>query len=339
MFDGSLTGDTLSGSFTDGSAQGTFKLTRATLSAAGIRTRDVTFRDNDITLAGTLVLSRTPVRHPAILFLQGSGPEGRWANHYLAQKFAESGIAALIYDKRGVGQSTGNWKTVGFDALAEDAVAGIRFLQSQPEVDSIRIGIYGHSQGGTIAPLIATRAADLAFVIASAASGISPADCEIYSVENSIGVSRLPPAERADAQSYIHELVEVAYRGKNRETLDAMSARFKGRNWFFNPPPPDNSFWAISRLTAGFNPLNYWHQVRAPVLLLYGAHDERVPPALSAAEIQDVLKAGGNKQVSVKVFANADHTFTIVDPPRQTGWSRHVPEYADILARWVLSPK
>jgi dienelactone hydrolase len=339
VFDGWVTGDLMSGTFTDASSKGTFRLTRATIPAVGIRPRDVTFPDQDVTLAGTLLLPGTRGRHAAILFLQGSGPEGRWANHYLAQKFAQSGIAALIYDKRGVGQSTGNWKRVGFDALADDAVAGIRYLQSQPEIDSSRIGIYGHSQGGTIAPLVATRAADVRFVIASSASGISPADCEVYSVDNAIGASRLAPAERDDAQTYVRKLVDVAYHSKDRESLDAMSTRFKARTWFFAPPPPENSFWTIARLTAGFNPAHYWRQVHAPVLLLYGAHDERVPPVLRAKLIQAALQEAGNRQVSFRMFPNADHTFAIVDPPHKTGWSRHVPDYAQTLTAWVFSLK
>jgi len=337
IFDGRVTGDTISGTFVDGTAIGTFDLTRTTVPAIGIRTRDVTFPDKDVTLGGTLLLPGRGGRYAAIVFLHGSGPEGRWANHYLAQKFAESGIAALIYDKRGVGQSTGDWKATGFDGLADDAVAGVRYLQSQPEIDSHRIGIYGHSQGGTIAPLVATRAVDLRFVIASAACGLSPADCEVYSVENSIGVPGLPPTERTDAQRYVRTLVDVAYRGKDRESLDALASGFKGRAWFFAPPPPDDSYWAISRSIAGFNPANYWRQVRAPVLLLYGAHDERIPPVPSANGIRDALDAGGNRQVSLKTFANADHTFTIVYPPHQTGWTRHVPDYAEILTHWVLS--
>jgi pimeloyl-ACP methyl ester carboxylesterase len=134
-------------------------------------------------------------------------------------------------------------------------------------------------------------------------------------------------------------LVDVAYYGKDRELLHAMSVRFKGRTWFFAPPPPDNSFWTIARLTAGFNPAKYWRQVQTPVLLLYGAHDERVPPVLSANLIQAALEEAGNRQVSLKIFANADHTFTIVDLPHQTGWSRHVPNYSEILTNWVLSLK
>jgi dienelactone hydrolase len=339
VFDGTLAGDAMSGTFTDGDVKGTFELRRATLPGSGVRTREVMFQNKDVALAGTLLAPATPGRHPAILFLQGSGPEGRWANRYLAQKSAEAGVVALIYDKRGVGQSTGDWQKAGFDALAQDAVAGIRFLQSQPEVDGTRLGIYGHSQGGTIAPLVAVEAGDLGFVIASAAGGLPPADVETYSVGNSMGISQMDPAVRADAQSYLSALIDVAYRGKSRTTLDALAEKFKTKSWYFDAPPPDAAYWLISRQIAGFDPASYWRKVRAPVLLLYGAHDERVPPAASAEAIQSALREGGNHRVSTKIFTNADHTFTVVDPPHTAGWPRHVPNYAEILTDWIVSAK
>lgn len=76
--------------------------------------------------------------------------------------------------------------------------------------------------------------------------------------------------------------------------------------------------------------------MHVPVLLLYGAHDERVPPVLSANVIQAALTKAGDKQVSLRIFADADHTFAVVDPPHQTGWSRHVPDYAETLTNWAL---
>ena len=117
VFDGAINGGAMSGMFADGSGKGSFELTRAALPAVQIRTRDVTFQDKDVTLAGTLLLPVLPGKHPAVIFLHGSGPEGRWANRYLAQKFAEHGIVALIYDKRGVGQSTGDWQKATFEVL------------------------------------------------------------------------------------------------------------------------------------------------------------------------------------------------------------------------------
>jgi dipeptidyl aminopeptidase/acylaminoacyl peptidase len=338
-FNGAIAGDAIAGTFTDETGNGVFALARATRTAAQVRTRDVMFQDNGVTLAGTLLTPGTPGRHPAVVFVQGSGPEGRWANRYLAQKFAERGIVALIYDKRGVGQSTGDWQNADFGALTDDAAAGVRFLRAQSEVDGMRLGVYGHSQGGTIAPLVGERVGDLRFIVASAAAGVASADVETYSVGNAIGIAKLPPDERADAESYVRALIDVAYRGKERAPLDAIAARFKGRDWFFAPPPPDSFYWSLSRRIAAFRPAAHWSRIKASVLLVYGAHDERVPPRESANAIQAALRAGGNRRVTLKMYPNADHTFTIVEPPHHGGWPRHEPDYAETLGNWILGQK
>ena len=335
IFDGTESGDKIAGTFSDGGSSGTFELVRASLPSSAISARDVAFRNGDVTLAGTLLLPAGAGKHPAILFLQGSGPEGRFANHWLAEKFAEAGFVALIFDKRGVGQSTGDWQKAGFDALADDAVAGIRFLRAQTDVDPAHVGIYGHSQGGTIAPLVASKASNLGFVIASAAGGIAPADVETYSVENSIGLSQLPPGEQADARSYVQALVDVAYRRKYPETLQTLSARFKGRSWYFDPPPSGDSYWTISSQIASFDPAKWWRRVKAPVLLVYGAKDERIPVDASVNAIEAALKSGGNAHVTLHTYADANHTFTITGAAK--GWPKHEPDYADVLTRWAGS--
>ena len=75
------------------------------------------------------------------------------------------------------------------------------------------------------------------------------------------------------------------------------------------------------------------------ILLVYGAHDERVPPVESAAAIQAALASVGNRNVTRKVFPNADHTVTIVNPSRRGGWPKHEPDYSSTLVTWVLSLK
>ena len=340
VFDGAKKGNTLEGGFTEGESKGTFVLTRAALPQAAVASRNVTFTDGDVKLAGTLLLPPTPGKHPAVMFLHGSGPEGRWANRWLAQKFAVAGIVALISDKRGVGGSTGDWKRVGFEPLADDAAAGVRFLEKQPEVDVGRIGIYGHSQGGTIAPLVVERAQEIAFVVASAPGGIPPADLETYSVENSIGVASLPPKEAEDARAFVRAIVDVGCRGASRAELDTVAAKYKGRSWYFDAPPTDNSYWTISRQIASFDPSAHWRHVQVPVLLLFGAHDERVPSIQSATAIrmaiaQEARRTRSDLRVTIKIYPDADHTFTIVDPPRKTGWPRHEVDYALTITGWI----
>jgi hypothetical protein len=331
-FVGDLQGDSLAGILTEEDDVGWFALTRATGAPPVLPEEDVRFSNAGVELAGTLVLPSGPGPHPAVVFVHGSGAEGRWASRYLARRFAERGVAGLIWDKRGVGESTGAWTEAGFEDLAADAAAAVAFLRGRPEIDPQRVGIHGHSQGGTIAPMVAVRG-EVDFVIASAAAGVPMADSEIYSVENFLEVSTLPEAEAKIARDYVRALVEVAYREAPRETLDAAAARARGHAWFFEPPVPDDSYWRFSPRIADFDPLAWWSQVRAPVLLVYGSADERVPVEPSRAAIVGAIEEAGAATVDVRVFEGADHTFRI----RREGdvWPRTVPGYPDAILEWL----
>jgi hypothetical protein len=334
VFDGTLVGDELAGTFTEGKVAGTFQLVR-TAAPASILKREVTFANADVTLAGELMLPEGPGRHAAVVFLHDAGDEGRQASRYLAKKFATQGFVTLSHDKRGVGKSTGDWRQSNLEDLAGDAVAAVRFLQTQPEVDPTNIGVYGRGRGGTISPLVAVGEPTLGFIIASAACGLDPAEAEAFSIENSIGVPELADAERDDARRFVREIVEVVYRGKSRDDLDAMSKEFGTRTWYFTPPPPGDPYWALSKWGAAYRPLDYWRQVRAPVMLVFGTHDERVPPVRSADAIVAALKSTGNTKVTLKMFANADHAFKVVPQSPAEGWTKHVPEYAGTLVNWA----
>ncbi len=336
-FDGLANGNTLRGALTEASAKGTFFLRRTTKPAADeIHSEDVTFHNGSVTLAGSILSPPTRDKRPAILFLHGSGPEGRWTNGWLARKFVGRGFVALIYDKRGVGGSGGDWQNADFDTLSEDAAAGVRFLRSRPDVNPDRIVVYGHSQGGTIAPLVFMKAGGVSTLIASAANGIDAADTEIYSVENSIALSKLSPVEQGDARSYVAALVDTAYRGKDRATLDRLAGEFKTRSWYFDPPPADNYYWRFAKAIERYQPKLFWRQVKCPVLLLYGADDQRVPPNSSAAAIETALAEGGNNKITLRVFPGADHSFALTTGADGHAWPRHVPLYAETTVDWAL---
>jgi hypothetical protein len=121
VFEGTLRADTLSGTFRDGEATGTFRLTRSKKTIPKLPEEEVTFKNGEVTLAGTVFYPSGTDSCPGIVFLHGSGSEGRWASRFLANAFARRGIAALIYDKRGVGKSTGKWREIGFTELVREA--------------------------------------------------------------------------------------------------------------------------------------------------------------------------------------------------------------------------
>ncbi|HYO45985.1 MAG TPA: alpha/beta fold hydrolase [Gemmatimonadota bacterium] len=332
VFIGRVERDSLTGILREGEDLGWFALVRTTAPAPSLSEEEVRFRNGEVELAGTLVLPPGSGPHPAVVFLHGSGAEGRWASRFLARRLAHDGIAALIWDKRGVGGSAGWWPEASFEDLAADAAAAVAFVRTRPEVDPARVGIHGHSQGGTIAPLAAVRSgAD--FVIASAAAGLPMADVEVYSVGNAIGLASLPPEEAALARAFVEVLVDVAYRGAPAAELEAVAERARGHAWFFDPPGPDDPYWLFSRRIADFDPLGWWAQIEVPVLLLYGSGDERVPVEPSRMAIVGAIEALGKAQVETRVFEGADHTFRVRRPGDV--WPRTVDGYPEALLDWL----
>jgi uncharacterized protein len=337
VFEGILRGETLTGRYHEGAASGTFSLTRATSTEAPVREEEVAFASGSVTLSGTIVSPAGAGPFPGIVFLHGSGAEGRWASRYLAHEFARRGVAALIYDKRGVGRSTGDWRAAGFLELVHDASAAVETLRSRPRLAPQNVGIYGHSQGGTIAPWVANENGHVAFVVAAAPSGVSMAEMEIFSLENDLNVRGLPAAEKPLAERYVRALVATAYGGAPRSELDRAWEDVRGRPWASEPPPPSDFWWSFSRRIARYDPLYFWQRVTVPALLLYGEEDEREPPRRSAARIAEAYLGAQGPRLDVIFFPLADHNYRL--KPGATGkfaWPKTAPGYPERVIEWVL---
>jgi len=331
-FEGRVEGDSLVGTYREDGAEGRFAFVRVQTADLPLLEEPARFQNGDVDLAGTYVRALGKPPTPAIVFVHGSRAEGRWASRFLADAFAREGVAALIYDKRGVGESTGSWKEAGFEDLAGDAAAAVAWLRARPEIDPHRVGVHGHSQGGTFLPMVAVRS-DANFVVASAAAGLPMDEVEIYSIGNAIGLDSLPPDEAALARAYVEALVDVAYHGAPRAELESAVSKARGHAWFFEPPGPDDSYWGFSRRIAEFDPLAWWRQVEVPVLLVYGADDERVPPEKSEEAIKRALAEGHAPPVTTRIFPGADHTFRVRRPGDV--WPRTVEGYPDAVLEWV----
>ena len=335
-FEGTVRGDTLRGRFREGEAVGTFRLTRGA-AAPGLDQEEVTFTNGAVTLGGTVIYPEGPGPFSGVVFLHGSGTEGRWASRFLASEFARHGVAALIFDKRGVGSSTGDWRTAGFEELVGDASAAVGALRARPRIAPDRVGIHGHSQGGTIVSWVASENPHVAFVVASAAPGLSMADTEIYSVSNNLRVRDMAEADRQLAERYVRAIVATAFDGAPRAKLEAVWQEVHDRPWAFPPPPESDFYWSFSRRIASYDPLMYWRRVAVPVLLVYGEADERVPPRASAARISEAYLGSRGPQLQAMFFPGGDHTFRL--PPHAAGifeWPTTVPGYPDRMIEWVV---
>jgi uncharacterized protein len=165
-----------------------------------MRQLEVRFRSGRNVLAGTLTLPPGAGPHPAAVWVHGAGPNTRNYFPDLPALVAGAGLAVLTYDKRGVGQSSGTFPGDRADVyaigeLARDAEAAARFLAAQPGIDRARVGLVGHSQGGWIAPLAATREPAVRFVVAFAGPSLSQGETDHWAQLAGAGQTRPTQSE------------------------------------------------------------------------------------------------------------------------------------------------
>jgi uncharacterized protein len=339
VFQAKLAGDTLAGTFKDGGVGGTFTLRRTAAVPLPYYVRDVTFKNGDVELKGTLCLPRAPGRHGAVVLVHGSGPETRWGtNRYIADRLARAGIAALIYDKRGSGESKGDWRTASFEDLARDALAGVDLLGQRADIDPARVGIHGHSQGGAIGPLAATLAPDkIHFIVAEDTFAGPQYVQDLYRVRQAVKELNLKPADEADAMRVYGLFVDTSRGAATYDAFEKAAAPYRGTDWYkwMEFPPRDSWVWGWAAKTANFDTLPVWRKVRAPVLLIYGEKDALVPPGESIASIGAEL-AKSNTPYAAFIVPGAVHNLTI--QPDANGpffWWHQAPGVVDTVVDWV----
>ena len=290
VFDGKLASDHIVGTFADDGASGNFSLHRSVPKTLPYDSVDVIFHNGTVALSGTLCMPRSPGRHAAVILLQGSGGESRWGtNRFIADQFARSGVAALAYDKRGSGDSTGDWKASSYDDLANDVLAGIDLLASRPDIDPRRIGLHGHSEGGIIAAIVAVQApSKVAFVVAEDTVAGLARDQDVYRVSHQIQEAGFTDSQKKQALNLYKLMLDVACGTKPYHELETGSQPFRDQEWYkwLAIPPEDSYLWTWYPKIGNLDTLVFWRQVRAPVLLVYGERDQLVPVDESLAKIE-----------------------------------------------------
>lgn len=307
---------------------------------------EIRFRNGAASLGGTLVTPLSPGPHPAIVLVHGSGPQGRDDWHYrsLGDFFARHGIAAVVYDKRGVGGSTGNHETATFDDLAGDAAAAVRFLAARKEIDRRRIGMLGSSQGGWLAPLAASRAGGVAFLILDKGAAVDVREQELERVEYSLRAEKLTEPEIAEALGYTRQVFQAAYTGQGWGELQAATQEARQKPWAkgvqLMETEKDLEGWRLQR----YDPAPVLRRTKIPVLALFGGKDTLVPPDRNADLMRRYLDEAGNRDVTIKIFPELGHSRFLGQslrggrwewPDGYWIWDRQSPDYMDTLISWL----
>lgn len=286
---------------------------------------NVNFSNGEVMLSGNLFLPTVGDQFPAVVILHGSGPDEGLEYKIYAAKFAKAGIAALVYDKRGSGQSGGDWRKRPFEFLAGDALAAVEFLKSRPEINQNKIGLWGISQGGWTAVYAASRSKNVAFVVSVAGNGVSPTQQEMFHKD-----------EMYKALGYSERARDTALKFW-KLTFDWLVLIDSGKF-----PLPDNllvSERSAASTNLDYNPLPDWEKVSQPVLLIHGSGDKLSPPHQAITTITDALKKGGNQNYTVRVFPNASHTITTNKTGLEFDWDTNfAPDYFQTTTDWIIKP-
>ncbi|MBD0286261.1 MAG: alpha/beta fold hydrolase [Flavisolibacter sp.] len=314
LFKGEVQNDAMKGKVSFQNRQYDFIVARTMVEKAAYKEEEVRFHNGNIVLSGTLRLPLSTGRHAAIFLLQGSGATDRMGESFYADFFARQGIATLVYDKRGTGKSSGNWETASFKDFASDALAGIHYLQSRAEIDSKKVGLWGRSHGGMVAPLAASLSKDVAFIINVSGNALPVTENIIYGVKSNMIASGFPVADTAEAADYLRQKYAVAKTGKGWEQLQERitSLRNENANWlpqYAGIPKSLETLQYFWKTQFYYDPSVYWQKLKIPVLAVYGEKDPSQPVKEISSALRTALKR--NKNFSLKIFANADHALLV----------------------------
>jgi pimeloyl-ACP methyl ester carboxylesterase len=297
-----------------------------TLTAKNPTDSDVTIPANGFSIAGTLtmppILGR--LRHPTVVLVAGSGPIDRDSTvagipilSQLAGALAKEGFLVLRYDKRGVGQSGGRSETVTQRDYADDLIGIVKWLAQRDDVDSRRIAVVGHSEGGTIAMLAAEREKRIGSLVLVATSGTTGADLILEQQRRELDRLKLPEAEKAQKVTLQKQIQAAVIGGTGWESLPEEVRKQADTPWF--------------RSLLLSDPAVVMPKLNHPILVIQGDLDAQVPPH-HAEKLGDLARARkkGAGPVEVVHLPGVNHLLV----PATTG---EVQEYAQLKEK-TISP-
>ena len=305
-------------------------------------TEEVKFNNDsaNITLAGTLTLPKQKGKFPAVILISGSGPQNRDEEVFghkpflvLADKLTRNGIAVLRYDDRGTAESTGDFTSATSADFATDVESALKYLKSRKEIHKKKIGLLGHSEGGLIAPLVANRNKDVDFIVLLAGPGVT-GERILLAQQELIGKASGFSDEKLTSNAKINQgAFNMIKNAESQEQLVADLTNYFKENGIPEGEIPtivsqSTSPWMKHFLT--YDPSVVLQQVNCPVLALNGANDLQVPAKENLEAIEQALKTGGNKCVTIQELPGLNHFFQ----ESKTGLPS---EYANI--EQTISPK
>ncbi len=280
-------------------------------------------KKDKIELAGTLTLPEKNGKFPAVILITGSGPQNRdeeLLGHkpflVLSDFLTKNGIAVLRFDDRGTAKSTGDFKNATTFDFATDVEYAIEYLQKRKEINKDKIGLIGHSEGGIIAPIIASENKDIDFIVLMAGStlrGDKLLLLQKYKIETQMGINKQVVESNQQIFAGAYEI--ILNKNLEKEVLyDTLSHYFISK---YGKALPENQKDAlINQLTSTWminfirlDPVVYLEKVSCPILAINGNKDLQVPSKENLEVIENIFRKSENTKVKIKELEGLNHLF------------------------------
>lgn len=295
--------------------------------SARYREEAVSFQNGAARLVGTLLVPAGEGPHPAVVLGHGGGVRSRNEMYdIVADFFAARGIAALLYDKRGVGESTGDF-TGDHKTLAGDLLAGVDFLGHRRDINPRQVGLWTISGGGEAALVAASRSQAVAFLILVSAPGLPLTEWYSMMVEAGVRAAGFSELEIKEAAAFVKRQIDFARTGRDREEFEATVEKARSQPWFKWP-------WSWQELRTDSDPASSLRRLTCPVLVIYGELDIAIGPVEpNRVAIEKGLREGGNRDYTIKVFPKGSHQLWLREgrEPVKT----YVPGYFNTMTEWI----
>lgn len=278
----------------------------------------------------------------------------------IADYLTRNGIAVLRVDDRGVGETTGEVMTATSLDFAGDVLVGIDYLKSHKGINSKKIGLLGHSEGGVIAPLAAVQSADVSYIVSLAGLGVKGMELMQMQFKTSYAELKLNEEEIGRADNLIKMLIDLSIQYPDNEELKPIFAK-KMQEWLENQPetllvklgykgPNANSniqqlagrfFMPWTRYFLQYDPATTLGKIKIPVLALNGEKDIQVSAEENIAGFNKLLTQAGNKNFKTIILPNLNHFFQHAKTGKVTEYAiieeTISPEVLSIISKWIKS--
>lgn len=293
----------------------------------GISRETVRFEAKGASIEGTLLLpAGVSPPYPAVVLTHGAGLSTRYNLVNEALAFATAGLAALVFDKPGLGNSIGeNWLLLSIEEQAEHVGAAVALLQGRSDIEDV--GVWGFSQGGWVAPLAASRNPEIGFVVMASGAAVGPQEQSVQSNVLAMENAELSAEDVEAGRAYMRELWNRVNTGLEPSEMEDLYATAVSTAWGDFVPRLRLRFefdwWAANEVDAAAT----LEKLEVPVLAMLGETDAAVPPRDNVPLLARRFSRAPTSDFAIIVLPDANHQFMRDDD--------YQPLYFSTMIHWV----